>query len=528
MPLSSLVTLASRKAAIFACSLVASLALAGSQQATAAPSAAPSITAGYDYSCGVTPDGGGLCWGTDNNGKLTVPTGKSWASIRAGWVHTCGVTTTGEGLCWGSNSVNQTEVPTGKTWASISPGNEPGNYHSCGVTTTGVGFCWGSNSYGQTDVPTGKTWALISPGQAFTCGVTTTGEGFCWGSSYQSRTAIPTGKTWATIDAGIINACGVTTAGEGICWGANGGRNDVPAGKTWSSISPGMDHTCGLTTSGEAICWADASHGKTSVPAGKTWAQVDAGYYHTCGVTTSGEGICWGYDGSVASEQQTDYCNTYDTYYRYYDGGRYGPYIGSCNNYHSFWTDPVPADGRLDVPSGAFDAGSVDIVAPAAPTVSAAPSSPTNSTTASFTISGEANASFDCEIYSPYDNGGAVPCTSPKSFTGLRDGTYLFSVTQTDEAGNTSAATQRTWTVDATAPAAPALTGVPSANGTRTTATIGINGERDATLLCSVDGAAYSFCASPLELSGLAVGDHVVLVKQTDEAGNTGPLASAE
>jgi hypothetical protein len=48
-----------------------------------------------------------------------------------------------------------------------------------------------------------------------------------------------------------------------------------------------------------------------------------------------------------------------------------------------------------------------------------------------------------------------------------------------------------------------------------------LTGEADATFLCSVDGAEYSFCSTPLALSGLAVGSHSVRVKQTDEAGNT-------
>ena len=222
-----------------------------------------SMSAGGDSSsCGVTTSGEGLCWGNDGSlagipgspgppdhpewgtpgiagtpadGRLDVPTGKTWASISAGNKHTCGVTTTGEGLCWGKSNGGRTDVPTGRTWASISAGSS----HTCGLTTTGEGLCWGDNSSGQTDVPSEKTWASITAGTAYqSCGVTTTGEGLCWGDDSNGEISLPTGKTWSSITAGYTHSCGVTTTNKAYCWGDNSqGATAIPDGPFVADIA---------------------------------------------------------------------------------------------------------------------------------------------------------------------------------------------------------------------------------------------------------------------------------------------------
>ena len=479
-----------RTAAVFTCALLASLAFAASQQAAASSAATPIISAGAGHSCGVTTTGEGFCWGNNPDGRTDVPTGKTWASIAAGDNHSCGVTTIGEGLCWGFSGNLRNDVPTGKTWASITPGQA----YSCGVTTIGEGLCWGDNSHGETDVPTGKTWASITANGGTSCGVTNIGEGFCWGDYGWGGVNVPAGKTWASITAGAITTCGVTTIGEGLCWGNNdSAQTDVPTGKVWASITPGYAHSCGVTTSGEGICWGRNDRGQTNVPTGKTWASISAGVEHTCGVTTRGEGLCWGYDGSVAG-------------YNYYD----------------YYYAPVPADGRLVVPAGKFDA---DTTAPAAPVLSGAPSGLSNLRTASISFTGEVGATFTCSL----DDAAFTDCGgSPASLSALTDGEHTFRVKAVDGAGNTSEeAASATWTIDATAPTAPSLSGVPGEGTKATSLSIGIQGEGNATFLCSVDGGGYSFCSSPLRLRRLAPGGHVVLVKQTDEAGNTSPEATA-
>jgi hypothetical protein len=156
--------------------------------------------------------------------------------------------------------------------------------------------------------------------------------------------------------------------------------------------------------------------------------------------------------------------------------------------------------------------------------LSGKPAAKTNSTSASIGFTGEANAAFTCSV----DGGAYSACTSPKALSGLAAGAHSLSVKATDQAGNTSTAATASWTVDTTAPVAPTLSGIPGVDNVLTTASIGIAGESGATFTCSLDDAAYAACTSPLKLTGLSTGDHTLLVKQTDAAGNVSPAATAD
>lgn len=84
------------------------------------------------------------------------------------------------------------------------------------------------------------------------------------------------------------------------------------------------------------------------------------------------------------------------------------------------------------------------------------PRGPTASRSASFQLFAEAGATFECSL----DDGPFAGCASPLELTGLADGEHTLRVRASDRGGNvdqTPAA--RTWTVDATGPDAPAITG---------------------------------------------------------------------
>ena len=433
-----------------------------------------SISAGVLHSCGVTLAGEGHCWGANYYGQTTVPEGKTWDSIAGGYSSSCGVTASGEGFCWGDNSKGQTNLPAGKTWKSFS--TTFSTNHNCGVTTAGEGLCWGTNTYGQMTVPTGKTWDSISAGSALSCGVTTTGEGFCW-SVYGSIINPPTGKTWANITAGSTFACGVTTTGEGRCWGATGPGMvvpTVPTGKTWTSMTAGYSTVCGFTTIGEGFCWGSDDHGQATIPTGKTWkAMTGPGYYAGCGLTTDNHAWCWG-DNSWSQVQPWE--SLVDT------------------------TPPAKPTLALVTPAG----------------------SPTNSKSASISISAEVGATLTCSL----DGGAYAACTSPKSLSNLAAGSHTLSVKATDAALNTSAAGTLTWVIDLTAPAAPVITGGPGASTAEPTATLTWTGEVGATFQCRLDTGTWAACTSPKALTGIALGDHTFSVKATDAAGNTGATAT--
>lgn len=136
-----------------------------------------------------------------------------------------------------------------------------------------------------------------------------------------------------------------------------------------------------------------------------------------------------------------------------------------------------------------------------------------------FTFSStEPGSTFECKL----DSGAWAPCTSPKSFTGLSEGSHTVLIRATDEAGNVDATpSSYTWTVDTTAPTTTIDVG-PSAVVRTDAATFEFSSDDPlATFECKLDGGTWSTCASPKTLSGLADGDHELLVRATDAAGNT-------
>ena len=157
-----------------------------------------------------------------------------------------------------------------------------------------------------------------------------------------------------------------------------------------------------------------------------------------------------------------------------------------------------------------------DTVPPSRPTVTSGPASFTNSTSATFTFTGEPGGTFQCKL----DDDAFSNCTSPKSYTGLSEGSHTFKVHQTDSSGNVSPDTSYTWTVDTTPPAAPTIGTKPENPSNSSNPTFTFTGEEGATFQCKLDGSSFSSCASPKTYSDVADGSHTFTVRQTDRAGN--------
>lgn len=130
-----------------------------------------SISSGWGHTCAIADGGAAYCWGYAISGALgtgstepviqptpvLVAGGHSFQSISAGDHFTCGVTTDGAGYCWGWGGSNQlgngqpldrlepTPVAGGLTFTSISTGSG----YACGVATDGYAYCWGANESGQ-------------------------------------------------------------------------------------------------------------------------------------------------------------------------------------------------------------------------------------------------------------------------------------------------------------------------------------------------------------------------------------------
>ncbi len=152
-------------------------------------------------------------------------------------------------------------------------------------------------------------------------------------------------------------------------------------------------------------------------------------------------------------------------------------------------------------------------------------SGPGTTTAASATIgfsADEGGSTFLCGL----DGAPLASCVSPTAYSGLAVGTHTFAVQAVDAAGNVDPSpAMHVWTIEVGPPAdttAPetAINSGPPASTSATTATLTFSSNETASLSCSLDGAPFGACSSPLTLSGLAVGVHTFSVRATDGAGN--------
>ena len=153
-------------------------------------------------------------------------------------------------------------------------------------------------------------------------------------------------------------------------------------------------------------------------------------------------------------------------------------------------------------------------------TIDSGPANPTNDRTPTFEFSSsQPGSSFECSL----DGAAFATCTSPETTASLSDGQHTFEVRATDPAGNTDQSpASRTFTVDATAPQTTIDSG-PSQDERIKDATPTFSfssNENGATFECSVDGAPFASCESPLTTDQLADGTHAFAVRATDGAGN--------
>ncbi len=354
-----------------------------------------SIMASNNVSCGIRVDGTAWCWGEDTDGQLgtasspgiqplplEISGNRQWKNISGGDFYSCGVTTDGKGWCWGNGASGKLgngtyattnvplEVANGHSWKVISTSQ---NHHTCGITTAGEAWCWGYAEYGRrgdnvsvantalspvkvhddTTATGWNDWVSISAGLAHTCGIRANGEAWCWGRGAEgalgngalANASRPvkvhddlssTGwNDWKTITASGTSTCGVRRNGTAWCWGlqtygALGNFSTSATAQTrpvqvhsdsssvgwtdWVQIWGGHTTHCGIRTNGEAWCWGSGTDGQigggvstnqsrpvrvlqASGVAGtfwNDWTAVEPGRYHTCGVRSNGTAWCWG------------------------------------------------------------------------------------------------------------------------------------------------------------------------------------------------------------------------------------------
>jgi hypothetical protein len=139
----------------------------------------------------------------------------------------------------------------------------------------------------------------------------------------------------------------------------------------------------------------------------------------------------------------------------------------------------------------------------------------------------DAAATLTCSL----DGAAAETCASPHTVSGLTDGSHtltVFATNATTETGNAASS----FTVDATAPAAPVIT-APADNSVQKVATVTLSGTAEPGSSVAVDGSAPYGPATAdasgnwtLTIPTVAEGVHTYTATATDAAGHTS-LASA-
>jgi alpha-tubulin suppressor-like RCC1 family protein len=132
-----------------------------------------SISTGDLHSCGTLTSGFAACWGSDVNGRLgnaaaassNVPsyipgsgTTTPISALSAGGAHTCGATPSGAAICFGSGANGR--LGNGQTTDSQSAvavfglgtgvvAIDAGDAFGCALTSDGLARCWGANAGAQ-------------------------------------------------------------------------------------------------------------------------------------------------------------------------------------------------------------------------------------------------------------------------------------------------------------------------------------------------------------------------------------------
>jgi DNA-directed RNA polymerase specialized sigma24 family protein len=189
-------------------------------------------------------------------------------------------------------------------------------------------------------------------------------------------------------------------------------------------------------------------------------------------------------------------------------------YSGLSDGEHRFRVRAVDQAGNPDS-SPASRRWTVDTVPPET-TIDAGPPHLSHKDTASFTLSSEAGASFECRL----DSHGWGDCGA---ISGLSDGKHILRARAKDRAGNLDPTpAQWSWRVDL--PPETTITAGPTGPTSATSATFRFSSpDTTATFECRIDGGSWASCTSGRTYSGLSQGEHSFRVRAKDANGIVDP-----
>ncbi len=318
----------------------------------------PSISAGEEHACVLSPDKSVRCWGVSTNGELgqgntdttgdesgeleflpsiDLGTGRTAKAISAGENHTCAILDNDSVKCWGLNSSGQLgqdststigdasgevsglssiNLGTGRTAKAISAGEN----HTCAILDNDSVKCWGLNSSGQLgqdststigdasgematltaiNLGTSRTAKAVAAGENHTCAILDNDSVKCWGLN-------SSGQLGQDSTSNIGDASGEMAALTAINLGTS---------RTAKAIAAGANHTCSILDDDSVICWGLNSSGQLGqgdelnigdaidemanlnpIDFGTniTAGSISTGRDHTCALLSDTTLKCWG------------------------------------------------------------------------------------------------------------------------------------------------------------------------------------------------------------------------------------------
>ena len=282
-----------------------------------------SISAGKNFTCGLSTAGVAYCWGagvpgdsarSDTSGTPRRVDGPPFVELQAD-EFACARTAAGEAYCWWPGRSPQPVAPgKGLLFASLA---RPAPFSlGCGIEPSQALACWTEDSLKVTKGP----YLAIAPGA--NCLLDAAGHILCtqhpltdyhgWQTFRPTFVAGDSLSTFTSIGGGVGSACALRTDGAAECstrsaYGCCGaywlnGFAAVPGGHTFTQLSAASVHACGLDATGTAWCWGQGAYYGENHPIGEPapvlgappFVQVSASAGHACGVTASGDAYCWG------------------------------------------------------------------------------------------------------------------------------------------------------------------------------------------------------------------------------------------
>lgn len=229
----------------------------------------PMVSAGFIHACALKFNGTPVCWGANDGGESTPPSGLTFAAVGASTLASCGLKRDGSVMCWGSGSSGVNLPPSGLVDAV---GLTVGPFNACAVRSNATVTCWGDNKAGQLNVPAGlSSVTQVAVGSEHMCALKGDGTVQCWGDNRNGQLNVPAGLAGvAQVSAGLGHTCALRSDGTALCWGDNGkGQLNIPAGLSGVvRISSDIDLTCAVRSDGTVACWGYSPSGRNTPPAG--------------------------------------------------------------------------------------------------------------------------------------------------------------------------------------------------------------------------------------------------------------------